>query len=71
MITLFSGDTDEKSAGPVLIRSKALLLCLGASCYLFVLYRYGLFWASVTAPIFGLTLGNLNRRFAHLAKRKG
>ena len=60
-ISLFSKNDGETK---VLIRSKPLILCLLAVCYLLLIYCFGFVFATVMAPIVGLAFGMCNRKLA-------
>ena len=54
------GGEDEPK---LLIRSKPLLLCLMAGCYVLLIYRFGLLNATIAVPIIGIAIG---RRLANV-----
>jgi hypothetical protein len=54
------GDNDDESK--VWIRSKPLLLCMLGSCYVLLIYCFGLLDASIAIPFIGIALGLSNRR---------
>lgn len=62
-VSLFSRNDDETR---LLIRSKPLIVCLLAGCYLLVIYCFGFVIATVTIPFVGIAFGVCNRRFASL-----